>query len=93
MTKNMSGLTDAAGTCLLAGSAAMSVMAMLLLTRGVEILGASRASYLNLLEPVSNVCADFVFYKMLPTALQFVGCGFILGAVFVVSLPEKQYHS
>lgn len=93
LTKNMSGLTDAVGTCLLAGSAAMSVMAMLLLTRGVEILGASRASYLNLLEPVSNICADFVFYKMLPTALQFVGCSFILGAVFVVSLPEKRYHS
>lgn len=73
----------------LAAAGLMSAMAMGMLARGIVILGAAKAAFLNMLEPVSNLVVDFFVCGTVPTVVQLWGSAMILGAIGAISVPEK----
>lgn len=65
----------------LAAAAMMSMAAMLLLTQGVRLMGAANASFINMLEPLTSLAIDFLYYGTVPGRWQSLGSLLILAAV------------
>lgn len=72
----------------LSGSAVLSVIAMITLAEGIRILGASKAAFINMLEPLTNLGMDFICYGIVPSSMQWLGNLLILGAVGTVALQK-----
>lgn len=68
----------------------MGMMAMVLLADGVKILGASKASFINMLEPLSNIVIDFLYYGTIPFISEGIGSMLILSAIGAISLPSDR---
>lgn len=62
----------------------LGMAAMLLLAEGVRYLGASQTAFINMLEPVTNIVLDFLFYGVIPSLLQGTACIMILGAISII---------
>lgn len=67
-----------------------TVFALLFLTYGIKTIGATKASMINMLEPVVGMLAGMMIYGERLTARSVLGCLAILLAVVCVGLDTKQ---
>lgn len=67
-----------------------TVIALLLLTIGVRILGASNAAVLNMLEPITSVVAGFVVYHEALSMLSLIGCSLVVASSIVVAMESSK---
>ena len=65
-------------------AALMGTIAMMFFNQGVRVVGASTASFINMLEPVTNLVVDMVLYAAIPSIIGWSGCIMILLSVFFV---------
>lgn len=82
------------------GMGGVCFLAFLCITIGIEKIGASRASFVNMLEPVTNMVVSTLAYHTIPTAMMLLGSALILCSVFFVAMdghtvqqmPKKEEH-
>lgn len=68
-------------------------LAMVLFSRGVRIIGSTAASFINMLELITNLIVDMLVYAAFPSAIGWLGFVFILISVIFVALPGKRQLS
>lgn len=63
-----------------------SLAAFYLITAGIRKIGASVASFVNMLEPVVGVVVSAIAYQEVPTVSMVVGMALVLSAIFLVAM-------
>lgn len=63
-----------------------SLLAFYLLTAGIKLIGASTASFFNMLEPVTSLVVSTLVYHDVPGIKTLLGCGLVLMSVLLVAL-------
>lgn len=67
-----------------------SLLAYYLITAGIKQIGASTASFINMLEPVTSVVVSSLVYREYPGLMMILGMVLILSAVFLVSMDGRK---
>lgn len=67
-----------------------SFLAVVLLQRGIEMLGSTTASIFCLFEPITSVVTGYYFLNESLTILKILGCIIILGAVILLVYANKK---
>ncbi len=67
-----------------------TVMTLYLLSTGIRLLGASTASVLNMLEPITSVIVGIVLFKDAFTLAAAAGCVLVVMSSIVVALFDEQ---
>ena len=80
-----------------AGNLAVSVLvgclistAVILLNAGIRKLGAAKAGFINMLEPVISLIVSAVVYRYSVTAAALVGSILILGSLLLITLEDRK---
>lgn len=66
-----------------------SILAIYGMAAGIQLLGATTASFLNMLEPVTSVVSDILVYRSIPTLATGAGSALMLLSILLVSLDER----
>ena len=74
-------------------SAPLSLIAMVLYCYGVKILGATKGSFISMLEPITCMMIDFLVYGTRPDTDNLFGCMMMLVAVGMVSASMMRKKS
>lgn len=67
-----------------------SVVAFSLYTQGVKMIGPVKASLYACVEPISATILAAVWLRVPFEGMDFLGFGLIIGAILILSLPEKR---
>ncbi len=67
-----------------------SVIAFTLYTQGIKLIGPVKASLYACIEPISATVLSTVWLKVPFTGMDFLGFGLIIGAILVLSMPERK---
>ena len=70
-----------------------SMLAFFLVTVGIRIIGASNASFLNMLEPLTSLAVGAVLYQEIPSVISVAGCGLVIVSVCLVALDGAKAPS
>lgn len=86
------GLPDSpgAGAVLFFFCGCGTLAAFFLLTAGIKLIGASAASFLNMLEPVVSMVVSSIVYQTVIEARTVWGCAIILLSVLLIALDGRQ---
>jgi len=71
----------------------MLCMAIFLLNFGIKLVGAGKASFINMLEPVTSLVVSVLVYHYTVSVRAFIGCILILGAMFFASKKSKEIET
>ncbi|MGE4277429.1 MAG: DMT family transporter, partial [Lawsonibacter sp.] len=82
--------TWSAGFVLVAVSSLGSLGAFYLITAGIQRIGASAASFVNMLEPVTSVVASALVYQECPSLVTWMGILLVLSSVFLVAMDGRR---
>jgi len=66
-----------------------TVFSLRLLLYGISVLGASNASILNILEPLTSLISGALIYGDQLSIPTMIGCGLVILAILLVSLAGK----
>ena len=66
-----------------------SLLGFYFITAGVKYIGASKAAFINMLEPVTGVIGGIVFYHDVVSARSLTGCVCVLLSVLFIALDGK----
>lgn len=66
-----------------------SLLGFYFITAGVKYIGASRAAFINMLEPVTGVIGGVLFYHDIISFRSFTGCICVLLSVLFIALDGK----
>lgn len=69
-------------------SSVVQVAAIILLAKGVQIMGASKAAFLNLLEPIASVFFGMIFFQEFPNLTSTIGICLVVSAVLLISMSK-----
>lgn len=67
-----------------------SFSAFLCINLGIRIVGASVASFVNMLEPITSVVVSFIMYHDDLTTAMLIGIALVLLAVFLVAMSDMR---
>ncbi|MBR5520665.1 MAG: DMT family transporter [Oscillospiraceae bacterium] len=67
-----------------------TVVTLFLLTYGIKTLGASRASVLNMLEPVISLVAGIIIYKEAVSLMGLLGCAMVIISGLAVAFDNGE---
>lgn len=67
----------------------ISVLGFYFMTAGIKLLGASRAAFINMLEPVTAVIGGILFYHDIITVRSIIGCLCVLLSVLFIAMDGK----
>lgn len=71
-------------------NAALGSTGLLLILKGVAVLGASKASMINMLEPITGVIAGAAFLKENITLLMAIGFLFIIASISITATAKNE---
>lgn len=66
------------------------LLAHYFLSCGIRIVGAAKASFFNMLEPITSMIVSTLVYKDPITVIMSVGCVLIVSSVFLVAKSDNQ---
>lgn len=83
-------LPSIAAVLAMAVSSIIQISAIIFLSKGVQIMGASKAAFLNLLEPIASVFFGMLFFQEFPDLVSTVGICLVVSAVLLISMSRSQ---
>ena len=93
----LNGVTHSAVLPQAAGDLGLSILtgclistAVILLNAGIGKLGAAKAGFLNMLEPVISLIVSTMVYHYSVTAAALAGCGLILASLLLITLADQK---
>jgi drug/metabolite transporter (DMT)-like permease len=67
-----------------------SLAAFYLITAGIQRIGASKAAFLNMLEPITGIICGAVFYQESFPSQSKIGCLCVLSSVLLIAMDSRQ---